>query len=38
MAGSDSLTEAWTREHHKPPDQWTVDPKLADALKAADND
>ncbi|MEY2430715.1 MAG: hypothetical protein QOC92_440 [Acidimicrobiaceae bacterium] len=38
MAGSDPLTESWTREHHKRPDQWTVDRKLADALKAADND
>jgi hypothetical protein len=38
MAGADPLTEAWTREHHLPPDQWTVDRHLADALKAADDD
>ena len=38
VAGSDRLTTAWTREHHLPPDQWTVDRRLADALKAADDD
>ena len=38
MAGSDPLTEAWAREHHLPADQWTLDPKVADALKAADDD
>jgi hypothetical protein len=38
LAGSDPLTVAWAREHHLPPDQWTVDPHLADALKAADDD
>ena len=38
MAQSDPVTVAWTREHHLPPDRWTVDRKLADALKAADDD
>ena len=38
MAGADELTEAWTREHHLPRDQWTVAPLLADALKSADDD
>jgi len=38
LAGSDPLTVAWTREHHLPPDQWTVPRHLADALKAADDD
>jgi hypothetical protein len=38
MAGADALTEAWTREHHLPREQWTVDPHVADALKAADDD
>jgi hypothetical protein len=38
MAGADPLTEAWTREHHLPPDQWTLDPQLAGALKSADDD
>ena len=38
MAGSDPLTEAWTREHHKPPEQWTVSPQLARVLKDCDDD
>jgi hypothetical protein len=38
MAGSDPLTEAWTREHHKPEDQWTVDMKVARVLKDCDDD
>jgi hypothetical protein len=38
MAGTDPFTEAWAREHHLPPDQWTLDPHLAGALKAADDD
>ncbi|MEY2421290.1 MAG: hypothetical protein QOI95_1357 [Acidimicrobiaceae bacterium] len=38
MAGSDPLTEAWTREHHKPAEQWTVNPKLAQVLKDCDDD
>ena len=38
MAGSDPLTEAWTREHHKPPDQWTISPKVAQVLKDCDDD
>ena len=38
LAGSDPLTVAWTREHHLPPDAWTVPRHLADALKAADDD
>lgn len=38
IAGSDPLTEAWTREHHKPPDQWTINPKLAQVLKECDDD
>jgi hypothetical protein len=38
MAGSDPLTEAWTREHHLPEDQWSIDPHLGAALKAADDD
>jgi hypothetical protein len=25
-AGSDPLTRTWAREHHLPPDRWTVDP------------
>jgi hypothetical protein len=38
MAGSEALTSAWAREHHLPPDQWTVPPHLAQALKNADDD
>lgn len=37
-AGSDPLTVAWAGEHHLPPDRWTVDRRVADALKAADGD
>ena len=38
MAGSDPLTEAWTREHHKPSEQWTIDPVVAHVLKDCDDD
>ena len=38
MAGSDPLTEAWAREHHLPPEDWTIDLVLAQALKDADDD
>ena len=37
-AGSDPLTIAWAREHHQPPDRWTVPREIAEALKAADDD
>jgi predicted HD phosphohydrolase len=38
MAGSDPLTVAWAREHHRHPADWTLDPHLAEALKTADDD
>jgi hypothetical protein len=38
VAGSDPLTVTWTREHHLPPDRWSLDPTIANALKAADDD
>jgi hypothetical protein len=38
IAGSDPLTEAWTREHHSPADEWTVPAHLGAALKASDDD
>jgi len=38
VAGSDPLTVAWTREHHRPASEWTVDRHAAEALKAADDD
>ena len=37
-AGSDTLTIAWAREHHLPPERWTVAPEVGAALKAADDD
>jgi hypothetical protein len=37
-AGSHRLVVAWAREHHLPPDRWTVDPQLGAVLKAADDD
>lgn len=37
-AGSHPATVAWAGEHHLPPEQWTVDRRVADALKAADGD
>ena len=37
-AGSHPLTVAWAGEHHLPPDEWTVERRVADALKAADGD
>ena len=26
LAGSDDLTVTWTRQHHLPPDEWTLPP------------
>jgi putative nucleotidyltransferase with HDIG domain len=37
-AGSDALVVTWAREHHLPPAQWTITPRVANALKAADDD
>lgn len=37
-AGSDPLTVCWAREHHLPPTRWSLDPAVAAALKAADDD
>ena len=37
-AGSDAFTVAWAGEHHLPPEAWSVDRRLGDALKAADGD
>ncbi len=36
--GSDPLTIAWTREHHRPASSWTVPAAVAHVLKAADDD
>jgi hypothetical protein len=38
MGGSDPFTVAWTRQHHLPPDEWSVDRHLGECLKAADDD
>ena len=38
MAGSDPLTEAWAREHHRPAEQWTIDTSVAHVLKDCDDD
>ena len=38
LAGSDPLTVTWVREHHLPPEEWTLPPATAAALKAADDD
>lgn len=38
LAGSDPLTVAWTREHHRRPEECSLDPALADALRDADDD
>src|SRR5688572_27608483 len=34
LAGSDPLTVAWTREHHRPEAEWTVDREVGATLKA----
>ena len=36
LAGSDPLTVAWAREHHDPPDQWTIPIEIGEVLAAAD--
>lgn len=38
MIGSDPLTEAWTREHHLPEDQWTIDVEIGRVLRDCDDD
>jgi hypothetical protein len=37
-AGSDVVTVTWAREHHLPPGRWTLPRRLAETLKAADDD
>ena len=38
LAGADPLTVTWARQHHDPPESWTLDPRIAEALKDADDD
>ncbi len=37
-AGANQLTVTWAGEHHQPPETWTVDRRVAQALKDADGD
>lgn len=37
-AGSHPVTVTWAREHHRPPERWTLPATTAHALKAADDD
>lgn len=37
-AGSDGLAVTWAREHHLPPDRWSVPADIGAALKLADDD
>jgi hypothetical protein len=37
-AGSDPLVVTWAREHHLPATEWTITARVANALKAADDD
>ncbi len=37
-AGSDTFTQRWTLEHHKPPEKWTIDRTLGTLLKDCDDD
>jgi hypothetical protein len=35
---SDPLTVAWAREHHLPPQRWSLEAPVAQVLNAADDD
>ena len=37
-AGSDGLTVTWAREHHLPPERWSLPEDIGIALKQADDD
>lgn len=37
-AGADPLTVAWAGEHHLSAERWTVERRIADVLKACDDD
>jgi hypothetical protein len=36
-AGSERMVVAWAREHHWPPDRWTVDRRIGQVLRDADD-
>ncbi|HEY6531226.1 MAG TPA: hypothetical protein VIY72_02905 [Acidimicrobiales bacterium] len=38
IADSDPLTVSWAREHHRPSEEWTIDPAVARVLYDADDD
>jgi hypothetical protein len=38
LGGSDPFVVAWTRQHHLPEEQWTIDLQLGRALRDADDD
>ncbi|MDH3705146.1 MAG: hypothetical protein OES57_03725 [Acidimicrobiia bacterium] len=38
MTDSDPLVVAWTAEHHQPPEDWSLDPAIAQVLHDADDD
>ncbi len=38
LAGSDPLTVAWTEEHHRPPEEWTIPAEIAAVLHMVDDD
>ena len=38
MAQSDPMTVAWAEEHHKPAEEWTIDPAIAHVLHEVDDD
>lgn len=38
LAGAAPITVAWAREHHKPPEEWTVPLAIGTVLKEADDD
>lgn len=37
LAGSDELTVAWAREHHEPPEHWSIPRDVAEVLADADD-
>jgi len=38
MAGSDPLVCAWARQHHLPPEDWTIERRYAEILSEVDDD
>ena len=38
LAGSDPLTVSWAEEHHRPAEEWTIDPAIATVLHDVDDD